>query len=96
MRLNNEIIAHRGASGHEFENSMAAFKKAIELGSDMIEFDVQKSKDGFVILHDHDLDRVTDTTGPVSEKNNGRASGKRPTQKRRHNPYTHGSLSTIH
>ena len=63
-----KIIAHRGASGHEFENSMSAFKKTIELGSDMIEFDVHKCKDGFVIIHDDDLDRVTNGTGPVSER----------------------------
>jgi glycerophosphoryl diester phosphodiesterase len=47
------IIAHRGASGHEKENTLEAFQKAIELGADMVEFDVRKTGDGKLILfHD--------------------------------------------
>jgi glycerophosphoryl diester phosphodiesterase len=46
-------VAHRGASMHERENTIEAFKKAIELGAEMIEFDVRKSADGVLIVH-HD------------------------------------------
>ena len=43
-------IAHRGASAHEPENTLRAFGRAIELGSDMSELDVHMSKDGHVIV----------------------------------------------
>lgn len=57
-------IAHRGYSGKFDENTMLAFKKAIEYGADGIETDVQLSKDGVpVIMHDETLDRTTDGTG---------------------------------
>lgn len=46
-------IAHRGASGYELENTIEAFKKAIDLGADFIELDVQKSSDDQVIVY-HD------------------------------------------
>ena len=60
-------IAHRGASGYKLENSMAAFKKAIELGIEVIELDVQQTADGeFVVFHDHFLDRCTDTSGRIN------------------------------
>jgi glycerophosphoryl diester phosphodiesterase len=53
------IIAHRGASGTEPENTIRSFKKAEEMGPDMIELDVRKSKDGqLVISHDSDLLRL--------------------------------------
>lgn len=57
-------IAHRGYSGKFDENTMLAFKKAIEYGADGIETDVQLSKDGIpVIMHDETLDRTTDGSG---------------------------------
>ncbi|MBE6062859.1 MAG: glycerophosphodiester phosphodiesterase [Clostridium butyricum] len=57
-------IAHRGYSGKFDENTMIAFKKAIEYGADGIETDVQLSKDGIpVIMHDETLDRTTDGYG---------------------------------
>ncbi|MDR3559714.1 MAG: glycerophosphodiester phosphodiesterase [Candidatus Pacebacteria bacterium] len=47
------IIAHRGASGYEKENTLAAFQKAVELGADMVEFDVRRTRDGeLVVIHD--------------------------------------------
>ncbi|OMF19253.1 hypothetical protein BK133_30050 [Paenibacillus sp. FSL H8-0548] len=62
------VIAHRGASGHTSENTMAAFEEAERLGSDYIEFDVQLSKDGeLVVIHDDTVDRTTEHTGPVDE-----------------------------
>ncbi|ADQ13966.1 glycerophosphodiester phosphodiesterase [Halanaerobium hydrogeniformans] len=57
-------IAHRGASGAYPENSMLSFKKAIEMGCDGLEVDVQLSSDGeVVIFHDKKLDRVTNGSG---------------------------------
>ena len=64
-----EVIAHRGASGYEPENTLAAFGKAIELKSDMIELDVRLSKDAEVIVfHDMTLARRTKKKGYVSKK----------------------------
>jgi len=49
-------IAHRGASGHEPDNTIRAFEKAIALGADMIELDVHLSADGrLVVVHDAEL-----------------------------------------
>lgn len=62
----SRIFAHRGASAAEPENTMAAFRKAIELGSDGIELDVHLSKDGeIVVTHDETLERVSDGKGRV-------------------------------
>lgn len=59
-------IAHRGASAHAPENTLAAIVKAAELGADMVEVDLQASADGvLVVLHDPDLSRTTDGTGSV-------------------------------
>lgn len=62
------VIAHRGASGTSPENTLAAFRRAEALGSDMIELDVQLSRDGeVVVIHDWTLDRTTTGSGPVGE-----------------------------
>jgi glycerophosphoryl diester phosphodiesterase len=47
------VIAHRGASRVERENTMAAFRTAAELGADMVELDVRRSADGILVVH-HD------------------------------------------
>lgn len=61
-------IAHRGYSGKFDENTMLAFKKAIEYKADGIETDVQLSKDGIpVIIHDETLDRTTNGCGFIEE-----------------------------
>lgn len=61
-------IAHRGASGHAPENTMAAFKRAYELGADGVELDVQLTKDGgLVICHDDNLKRTTNGKGNISD-----------------------------
>ena len=61
------IIAHRGASGTRPENTLAAFRRAVELGADMIELDVQLTRDGgVVVLHDDTLERTTDGAGPLA------------------------------
>lgn len=49
------IVAHRGASAIELENTLAAFRKAVQLGSDGIELDVHGSADGHLVVH-HDPD----------------------------------------
>ena len=67
MKSKFKIIAHRGASGYEFENSMSAFKKAIEL-ADVIETDVRKTKDNVLILsHDDNLQNLTNSNKIISE-----------------------------
>lgn len=59
---------HRGASGYYPENTMLSFKKAIELGCDGIETDVQMTSDGvLVLIHDEMVNRTTDGTGLVKD-----------------------------
>jgi glycerophosphoryl diester phosphodiesterase len=63
-----KIIAHRGASAHAPENTIAAFQLALEQGADGIELDVMLSKDGhLVVIHDDTVDRTTDGKGYVRE-----------------------------
>jgi glycerophosphoryl diester phosphodiesterase len=62
------VTAHRGFSGDAPENTLAAFKKAMEVGSDMMELDVRFSKDGqIVVMHDDTLDRTANGRGKVSD-----------------------------
>ena len=62
------VIAHRGFSGEAPENTLAAFQKAIDLGSDMMELDVHFSKDGqVVVIHDDHLERTTNGRGKVAD-----------------------------
>ncbi len=59
MNRKPRIIAHRGASSAAPENTLAAFRLAVESGADGIEFDVQLSRDGVpVVIHDADLVRT--------------------------------------
>ena len=63
------ITAHRGASGLAPENTLAAVKKAMEIGADYSEIDVHLSKDGqVVLLHDETLERTTNDSGAVYSK----------------------------
>jgi glycerophosphoryl diester phosphodiesterase len=60
------VIAHRGASADERENTLRAFQRAVEVGADFVELDVQASADGaLVVFHDLDLDRLTPLRGPL-------------------------------
>ena len=60
------IFAHRGASAHAPENTLAAFELAVESGAHGIELDVKLSADNKVIvLHDQTVDRTTDGFGDV-------------------------------
>ncbi len=62
------IIAHRGASELAPENTLAAFRRAIEDGAEGIEFDVRLSKDGVpVVIHDGNLKRVAQIDARVSD-----------------------------
>ncbi|MBD7938134.1 glycerophosphodiester phosphodiesterase [Cytobacillus sp. Sa5YUA1] len=61
-------IAHRGAAGICPENTMIAFERALQLGADMIELDIQLTKDQqIVVIHDATIDRTTNGTGKVSD-----------------------------
>ena len=63
------IIAHRGASRQAPENTMAAFKRALELGAGGIELDVHLSSDGhLVVTHDEKVDRTSNGKGLVRDK----------------------------
>ena len=60
-------LAHRGASAHAPENTMEAFRLAVETGAGGLELDVHLSRDGYiVVIHDPTLDRTTDGTGAVA------------------------------
>jgi glycerophosphoryl diester phosphodiesterase len=78
------VVAHRGYSRHAPENTLSAFKAAIEIGADFAELDVQETSDGvIVVLHDRDLmrmagdpRRITDMTFDEARKlDMGRGSG---------------------
>ena len=61
------VAAHRAAHLVNPENSLSAIKDAIEIGADIIELDVRKTKDGvYVLLHDKNIDRTTTAKGEVS------------------------------
>lgn len=63
------LFAHRGASIEAPENTLEAFGIALKLGTHVLELDVQESRDGHVmVIHDAELDRTTDGTGPVSAR----------------------------
>ena len=67
-RFGIAVIAHRGFSGEAPENTLAAFRKALEIGADMIEFDVRFCKDGrLVVFHDDTLERTTNGKGRVAD-----------------------------
>lgn len=63
-----KIFAHRGASQYAPENTLEAFRLAMEQGADGIELDVHLSADGeLVVIHDEQLDRTTDGHGLVKD-----------------------------
>lgn len=65
---NVKVTAHRGASGYAPENTISAIKKALEMGVDRIEVDVQQTADGEIVcLHDKKLNRTTDSKGKVKK-----------------------------
>lgn len=71
MKLDSRtrVIAHRGFSARAPENTVAALRRAIEIGADMAELDVTVTSDGHVVcLHDETLDRTTDGLGPATDR----------------------------
>ena len=58
------IIAHRGASGYEYENSRAAFRRALMLDADGIELDIHATRDGAIVVH-HDAE--IPGCGPIAQ-----------------------------
>lgn len=77
-------IAHRGYSTEGLENSVAAFKAAVELGYNYLETDINTTEDGVaMVFHDATLDRTTDMRGaiaalPYSEVRTARIAGREP------------------
>ncbi|WP_432497915.1 glycerophosphodiester phosphodiesterase [Kineococcus gypseus] len=60
------VVAHRGYSAVAPENTLAAFEAALRAGADLLELDVHLDAAGVpVVLHDGNLERTTDVTGPV-------------------------------
>ena len=60
------VIAHRGDSAHRPENTLASFASALELGVELVELDIQLTRDGHVVvIHDPLLDRTTTGKGAV-------------------------------
>ena len=65
-------IAHRGASGVGLppENTLAAFRMAMDFSADLVELDVHRSRDGrIVVIHDNTMERTTDRSGKISDLN---------------------------
>ncbi|MBI4927269.1 MAG: glycerophosphodiester phosphodiesterase [Anaerolineae bacterium] len=60
------VIAHRGACAYAPENTLSAFRLAVEQGADAVELDAKLSADGEVmVIHDQTVDRTTDGNGTV-------------------------------
>ena len=63
-----EIVGHRGAPARAPENTLASFRRAVGAGVDWIEMDVQRTRDGrLVIMHDGDVRRTTNGTGRIGD-----------------------------
>ena len=63
-----KIFAHRGYSGKYPENTILAFKKALDIGVGGIELDVHKTKDGkLVVIHDENIKRTFDGEGLIKD-----------------------------
>lgn len=66
--MKTKIIGHRGGVKGYPENTLSAFKKAVEVGADGVEFDVQLTKDGeVVVIHDELINRTMNQTGFVKD-----------------------------
>lgn len=62
------IIAHRGASAYEPENTMPAFELAEDLNADFVELDIHLTKDGeLIVMHDDDVKRTTEAAGKIKD-----------------------------
>ena len=91
MEKQTLVWAHRGASGYAPENTLEAFQKAVEMGADGVELDVQLTKDGeLVVIHDETVDRTSDGSGWVKDFTYARIS--RFNFNRCDDPHARGSL----
>ncbi|MGQ9722938.1 MAG: glycerophosphodiester phosphodiesterase [Candidatus Jordarchaeum sp.] len=62
------LIAHRGASFYEPENTLRSIKRALDFGVDGVEIDVRSSIEGnIIVIHDETVDRTTNGTGKVRD-----------------------------
>jgi glycerophosphoryl diester phosphodiesterase len=63
--MSTQVMAHRGASRAEPENTLAAFRRAGQMGSDAVELDVRRTRDGVLVIHHNphlpDMRLVADT-----------------------------------
>ncbi|HEV8228512.1 MAG TPA: glycerophosphodiester phosphodiesterase family protein, partial [Candidatus Limnocylindria bacterium] len=63
------VVAHRGLSAEAPENTMTAFRRALEVGCDLVEFDCHLTADDVVVvIHDDTLDRTTNGSGYVRDR----------------------------
>lgn len=66
--MSTQIWAHRGASGYAPENTLEAFRMAIDMKADGIELDVHMSRDGeLVVIHDEKVDRTSNGNGRIAD-----------------------------
>lgn len=62
------VVAHRGDWRYAPENSISAIENVIEMGVDIVELDVQRTRDGkFILMHDATLNRTTTGKGEISD-----------------------------
>ncbi len=67
-RARVQVLAHRGASAYAPENTLSAFRLAIEQHADWLELDVQQTRDGrLVVFHDLRMERTTNGFGPLRD-----------------------------
>ncbi len=63
-----QVVAHRGGRVWAPENTLAAFRKSVDLGADGIELDIHRCKTGeLIVIHDEEVDRTTNGTGFVKD-----------------------------
>lgn len=66
--IKTKVQAHRGFSAIAPENTLPAFRKAVEIGADGIECDIHLTRDGkYVVCHDGSIDRTSNGSGEISE-----------------------------
>jgi glycerophosphoryl diester phosphodiesterase len=61
-------IGHRGAGGHEPENTLRSVRRALDMGADGIEIDVHCLDGALIVIHDATLNRTTDGSGPLRRR----------------------------
>jgi glycerophosphoryl diester phosphodiesterase len=63
-----QVFGHRGARGHEPENTLRSIRCALEMGVDGIEIDVYRLEGELIVIHDSTLDRTTNGRGPLRRR----------------------------